>query len=155
MIRQTAVAWLLLTASGCQSALAQSEIKGVASVIDGDTIEIHGQHIRIKGYDTPEEGKRCGQINVYQQASLTLSDFIGRRIVTCIDNGERNNGRVVAYCSVGGADLGDHIVSKGWGRDWPRYSQRKYADEEAAARDAKRGLWGLDCLADVWSGRKY
>ena len=29
-------------------------ITGVASVIDGDTIEVHGQRIRFNGIDTPE-----------------------------------------------------------------------------------------------------
>jgi len=53
-------------------------IMGVASVIDGDTIEIHGTRIRLHGIDAPEsrqvcmrptgEEWRCGQ-----QASLALS----------------------------------------------------------------------------------
>lgn len=130
-------------------------IVGVASVTDGDTIEIHGTQIRPQGYDTPEEGKRCGDINVYQKSALALSELIGRKVVSCVDTGQRNNGRVVAVCSVGGVDLGDHIVGLGWGRDWPRYSNSKYADEEAAARDSKRGIWGMSCPADLWSGRDY
>lgn len=139
-----------------QVATAQSDkIVGVASVIDGDTIEINGIRIRPQGYDTPEQGKRCGQINVYQKAALSLADLVGRKTVTCDDTGERNNGRVVAICSVSGVDIGDHVVSEGWGRDWPRYSKKKYADEEAAARDGRRGIWGMSCPTDLWSGRDY
>jgi len=148
-----AAAWL---AAFDQRADAQDkDLVGVASVIDGDTIEIHGARIRLQGYDTPEAGKRCGDVNVYQRAALALSDFIGSRTVTCADTGERNNQRVVGVCSVGNVDLGDHMVSQGWGRDWPRYSKKKYADEEARARAAKRGIWGMTCPADLWSGRNY
>jgi endonuclease YncB( thermonuclease family) len=141
----------------CSRALPEipPALTGVASVIDGDTIEIHGQRIRLSGFDTPESGKRCGSVNVYHQASLALSNFVGTRTVRCIDSGERDRDRVVATCSIGGVDLGDHIVSQGWGRDWPRYSNRKYADEEAAARTTKRGLWGLSCPANLWGDRKY
>jgi endonuclease YncB( thermonuclease family) len=128
---------------------------GIASVVDGDTIEIHDQRIRLSGFDTPESGKRCGDTNVYQSASLALSDFIANRTVTCTPTGTDRYDRVTATCSVGGTDLGDYVVSQGWGRDWPRYSNGAYADEEAAARAGRRGLWALSCPADLWGDRDY
>jgi endonuclease YncB( thermonuclease family) len=132
-----------------------NQIVGVASVVDGDTIEIHNQRIRLSGYDTPESGARCGQTNVYQSASLALSDFIANRTVSCVPTGTDQYDRVTATCSVGGTDLGEYVVSQGWGRDWPRYSNGAYADEEATARAARRGLWGLQCPADLWGDRDY
>ena len=46
---------------------ALADVAGTASVIDGDTIEVHGQRIRLHGIDAPESrqlcrlnGRRCG-----------------------------------------------------------------------------------------------
>lgn len=130
-------------------------VSGVASVVDGDTIEIHGKKIRLSGFDTPEKGARCGRVNVYQKAAFALSDFIGSRTVKCsVSDTDRWN-RLVATCSVHGTDLGDHMVAEGWGRDWPQYSRGRYARKEATARKAGKGLWGLECPSDLWGNRTY
>jgi endonuclease YncB( thermonuclease family) len=163
LMRKTGVtaALLALALCGCGEdqttahAQAGNGIVGVASVVDGDTIEIHGARIRLSGFDTPERGARCGGVNVHQRAANELSAFIAGRTVSCTPGGTDAHGRTVATCNAGGTDLGEHMVGQGWGRDWPRYSGGAYADEETAARAARRGMWGLSCPADLWGGRGY
>ncbi len=38
---------------------ASLTITGPAQVVDDDTLKIHGQRIRLIGYDAPEKAQRC------------------------------------------------------------------------------------------------
>ena len=40
-------------------AVALADMTGQATVIDGDTIDIHGTRIRLHGIDAPESGQLC------------------------------------------------------------------------------------------------
>jgi len=120
------------------------EVTGHVSVVDGDTIEIHGRLIRLYGIDAPEAGQTCSMngrpYRCGEEAALALSDFIGARLVACekcdIDSYER----IVAVCRVDGEDVGAWMVSQGWALAYSN-SSSDYVDEELGARANKRGLW--------------
>lgn len=151
-----ATAALAMSIAACAQSNAQpNQIVGVASVIDGDTLEIHGERIRLSGIDAPERGQRCaGGVNVYQSASLALSNAIEGHTVRCEVSEEDRYGRHVAQCSVAGSDLALHMVEAGWARDWRRYSHGRYAAAERQARSASRGVWGMSCPG-LWGDRSY
>jgi endonuclease YncB( thermonuclease family) len=141
-ISSAAFGLTVLTATSCT---ADAQIVGVASVVDGDTIEIHGVRIRLYGIDAPEsrqlctrptgERWRCGQ-----QASLALSDQIGQSTVSCNPRDTDRYGRTVAVCSSRGVDLNGWLVTQGWAVAYRRYS-RAYVRAEDQARAASRGVW--------------
>ena len=124
---------------------AEDRIIGVASVVDGDTIEIHDQRIRLFGIDAPESSQlcvrptgepwRCGQ-----QASFALADRISRATVRCDPRGLDPYGRVVAVCFKGNEDLNRWMVANGWAVSVRRYSL-DYVDSEAAARRSQINIW--------------
>ena len=141
------IAALLMLLSLCSPALADDLI-GQASVIDGDTLEIHGTRIRLWGIDAPESTQLCRgedslQYRCGAQAANHLDAFIAGRPVSCTPMKLDQYGRTVATCSVGGADLGEWLVDNGLALDWPRFSKGRY---EAAQRDAERAGRG------IWSG---
>ena len=94
---------ILSTAVG---AAAQDRIVGIPSVIDGDSLEIHGRRIRLFGIDAPESSQLCvrptGELWLCgQQASFALADRIGRAVVTCQPRDLDRYDRVVAVCFKG------------------------------------------------------
>ena len=148
MIRFLAILILLLP-----SGLARSDdLIGQASVIDGDTLEIHGTRIRLWGVDAPESSQLCrgADSNLYRcgaRAANDLDGFIARRPVSCAPVSEDQYGRTVAACAVGGADLGEWLVRNGLALDWPQYSKGKYAAAEHDADRSGRGMWAGSYVA--------
>ena len=138
---------LLIVLSVSSSAAAQDRIVGVASVIDGDTIEIHGQRIRLFGIDAPESSQLCerptgARWRCGQQASFALADRIGRATVRCDPRDLDRYGRVVAVCFRGNEDLNRWMVANGWAVSVRRYSLDYVANEAAALRSG----------INIWSG---
>jgi endonuclease YncB( thermonuclease family) len=152
----TRLIFVVISLALCGAALAEDQI-GQASVIDGDTIEIHGSRIRIFGIDAPESDQvcrnedselyRCGQT-----ASNALFDFIDRRPVECIEVDRDRYKRAVSVCTVGGRDIADWLVRNGLALDWPQYSKGGYADAQTEAKREQRGLWG-GSFKEPWNYR--
>jgi len=119
---------------------------GQPSVIDGDTLEIHGTRIRLWGIDAPESTQLCrGEDSLrYRCGAKSANDldtFIARRLVSCQARDLDRYGRTVATCLVGVIDLGDWLVRNGFALDWPQYSKGRYADAQREAEHGGRGIW--------------
>jgi len=59
MVWRASVFALLLALAAISPAPTQEGLTGVASVINGDTIEIRGRRIRLFGIDAPESSQLC------------------------------------------------------------------------------------------------
>jgi len=118
---------------------------GRASVIDGDTIEIHGQRIRFWGIDTPESSQRCVKDGkpwrCGTDSANALAGFLSAQTVTCEKRDTDRYGRTVAVCKVAGEDVGAWLVQNGWALDFTRYSHGAYAAQQSKAKNEKRGIW--------------
>ena len=135
---------------------ALADVTGTASVIDGDTIEVHGQRIRLHGIDTPEHQQLCRRDGEPWQcgkdAAKALADKIARRPVTCEDLGRDRYDRIIGRCTVAGEDMGAWMVSQGLALAYRRYSL-DYVDEEGEAQAARRGIWAGE-FVKPWEWRR-
>jgi endonuclease YncB( thermonuclease family) len=127
------------------AAQAQERLVGQASVIDGDTIEIHGRRVRLFGIDAPEAGQTCEDAahkpyRCGQKAASVLDARIGDGVVACEPKDSDRYNRTVAICRVYGEDLGAWMVGLGWAVAYRSYSTRYVAAEELA-QTRKAGMW--------------
>lgn len=124
----------------------------VNGVVDGDTLDVRklsggGERIRILGIDTPEVygGIECGG-----RAASALMKILARgrvRVKTDPKQPKRDRyGRLLAYVSRGGVDLGRRMVVRGRAKVYvvgSRFSRfRSYRRAQRIARSDSRGSWG-------------
>ena len=134
---------------------AATTIAGRATVEDGDSIRIGEHRVILWGIDAPEGDTACGRARPARQSQAALRRMLGRRDVQCEVRSVDRNGREVSLCRVEGRDVGAIMVEQGWARDWPRHSCSAYANAEAGARQARRGIWAMECPASLWGERNY
>ena len=92
------------------STASAETIAGRASVIDGDKLEIHGQHIHILDVDALQSQQSCGKnfdgiVGIIwvcgREATFALSDSIGQETATCETTKKDRYKRWLAHCTVG------------------------------------------------------
>lgn len=131
----------------CAGPAMAGEIVGPARIIDGDTLEISGQRVRLAGIDAPETEQACmrnGQPHPCgRESDNSLRALFYERIAWCHVSGVDRYRRAVAQCSVPGlSDIGEAMVRAGYAVRYPQYDTAgRYTAAEAEARRERRGIW--------------
>jgi len=138
-------------------------IEGKALVVDGDTIKINSEKIRFSGIDAPEsyyKGRKqfclkgeekisCGELS-----KIFLIEKIGNQKVKCeIEAKTDRYKRKLGECFVEGKSLSRILVKNGYAFDYPRYSKKKYLEEQEYAKANNLGLWDMK-FEFPWNFRK-
>lgn len=140
------------------AARARAEtVTGSARVLDGDTLEIGAERIRLFGIDAPETAQRCRDARGRSwgcgtSATQRLERLIDGRPVTCRGDQRDDYGRVLGVCSAGGRELNAELVREGSAWAFVKYSDT-YLDEERQARAARRGVFAAENEAP-WAFRE-
>ncbi len=115
-------------------------LSGRADAIDGDTLRLAGERVRLLGIDAPELAQSCGPpdaaVACGWAARSTLAALVRKGPLSCTGREKDRYGRLLATCTLDGLDLGAQIVAAGHA-----VADGRYGAEEAAARSARAGIW--------------
>lgn len=125
-------------------ASAETEFAGKARVVNGETLEVGGQLVRLFGIAAPPTNEACltsagKSWACGQEAAFALAFETANRWLTCRER-LRVEGLIIATCLAGPYDLAALMVRKGWAVVRPDESREYMADEEKARSDG-RGIW--------------
>ena len=126
----------------------------VAKVVDGDTLELRVDRrihvIRLDQIDAPEIGQPWGR-----RARQALQRRVGGQQVVAEIAGVDKYERLLATLSLQGQNINREMVRSGDAWAYKQYlTDRSLLDDEAAAREARMGLWrGADPIPP-WEWRR-
>ncbi|MDB5602142.1 MAG: hypothetical protein JWN71_4186 [Xanthobacteraceae bacterium] len=129
-------------------------VKGRATAVDGDTIDVGKVRIRLHGVDAPEAKQSCErngrEYNCGSTATLKLAELIATATVTCNALSRDRWNRTVARCFAEGQDLGQRMVQEGMAIAYRKYST-DYVADETLAQSLKLGIWsGTFTNPETW-----
>ena len=131
----------------CFNAFSLEIIKGKAKVIDGDTIHIGKNKIRLHGIDAPEINQNCFVDNKKwlcgKQSANALINLINLKKVECHSIDKDKYNRDIANCYVNNININKYMVKNGCAISY-RYYSLKFVKEEETARKNKLGVWRGD-----------
>ncbi|MGR9293679.1 thermonuclease family protein (plasmid) [Rhizobium leguminosarum] len=88
-------------------------------VVDGDTIVVQGEHIRIEGINAPELKCKCREESVRALRSRSrLMQLLAAGRVEIERNGFDRYRRTLAFVAVEGEAVGDVLMREGLARKW-------------------------------------
>lgn len=121
-------------------------------VIDGDSLVVDGERIRLFGIDSPEGRQVCPDgWPAGIEAAAYLARLVAGRNVECHQVERDRYGRSVSVCYVEGDDLSAAMVSAGMALAFTRYSGQ-YVDAERRAAARGRGQHAHNCMP-AWEWR--
>lgn len=127
---------------------SHADLYGEAEVVDGNTLVVGGQKVRLFGVDAPDLKQTCDWpekvIECGRISKSAVRDLVaGVERVSCKPRGRDSSGLWIAVCYADGSDIGRNMVHTGWALA-DRQQSLNYVRTEHKAKKAKRGMWKGD-----------
>lgn len=120
---------------------ADSVIHGPFHAIDGDTLSAGRERLRLQGIDAPELDQTCGDDKgatweCGREARRLLARLVAGAGTECLGRERDRYRRLLVRCHAGTENINAALVRQGLA-----IASGRYADEQAAARRERQGLW--------------
>jgi micrococcal nuclease len=148
-----------------QASIVAPGYYSVAYFTDGDTLSVnmdgHEERVRFIGVDTPETKKPSSPVQCFgHEASDFTKNTIGSQSLRLeadkIGNNRDRYNRLLRYVYLpDGTLLNEKLIQQGYGfayLSFPFSKQADFAADQAAAQDARKGLWAV-CTPKLNGGR--
>lgn len=113
---------------------------GMAQAVDGDSLVLEGDRLRLRGIDAPELEQTCGlpadSRPCGRHSRAALRALIRGKRVQCSASERDRYDRWLAVCHLGSVTINRWMVEQGWAVAYGDYEK-----EERIARRARRNLW--------------
>jgi endonuclease YncB( thermonuclease family) len=124
-------------------------VSGQATIVDGDTIEVNAQTVRLHGIDAAESGQRCitpnRKIVRPSVAAIVRLTQLVKDGVTCRGSSFDEFGRLIAVCeNKDSTQINDTMVKEGHAWAFVKFSS-DYSDSQELARSRGVGIWSARC----------
>ena len=101
-----------------QQNIFAKEINGKARIVDGDTVEINNNMIRLLGIDAFEIKQECfkkdnTKYKCGEQSALILATIISSKPLSCTAEKKDRYKRWLATCYIGKLDINENMVLSG------------------------------------------
>ncbi|ATN34707.1 hypothetical protein ACO34A_12945 [Rhizobium sp. ACO-34A] len=120
----------------------ETEFSGRFFVVDGDTLALGHDRLRLEGIDAPETGQSCGEANAVWDcgtaARTRLADIAATKALTCRGSETDRYRRQLVRCRTSGdGDVAATLVGEGLA-----VAYGDYEAEEGKAQRERLGVWG-------------
>ena len=126
------------------SSFSEKIIEGKAKIIDGDTIHIGKNKIRLHGIDALEINQTCTiKEKTWEcgiESYLALKSIILNNKVQCEIIDVDQYKRLIGKCFVNKIYINQYMVQNGWAIPY-RYYSLDFIDDEEAGKNNKAGIW--------------
>lgn len=154
-MKRTLLFAVLAMAPPASAQQADRIISGYGYTLDGDSLVVAGQEIRLAGIDGPELDQK-GEDRIKREypagffardvlASIVADQSLGCRVVPQNGKESDSKGRFYAVCATAQVqDVGGEMVKRGWAiidRSGETQVYGNYVKNEAEAKAIGRGVW--------------
>ena len=135
---------IVLVAIGWLTKYSEDSIVGSARILDGDSLKINGNEIRLLGIDAPEYDQKCktnsgAEYDCGIRSRKHLMEIVAGSDVECKSWNKDKYDRLLAICYVNNQEINALMVEAGWA-----LAYGDYEGKELIASQNELGLWNGD-----------